>query len=292
MTGKGRRQKAEGRKSKATRLILPTDFFLLPSAFCLCLAFRLCLAFCPLPLLAAAENDLGVTVTASGEALTRPDCLEIDLRAAGEAELSSDAIVKYQDRLRRVTNAFEKLDVKQLRLEQRELSIGDAVDEQHPRPHVTIARALRIVVTDIQELAEDELLSLVGKVIDTAKDTGAGGEEPQAGIIGVRFAVRDAESPRAEACRKAFDHARKEANRFARLAGGRLGRALSVQDLATGQNAIQETISAIYGQNAEVDDVGRIVSDSLKEIPVRVSLRVRFELLESSEETAKTVADQ
>ena len=285
MTGKGRRQKAEGRKPKKTNLAPSLRFCVLPSAFCLCLAFS------PPPLL-AAENDLGVTVTGTGEVLVRPDCLEIDLRAAGAAELSGDAIVKYRDRLRRVASAFEKLDVKQLRLEQRELSIGEAADEQHPRPHVTIARALRIVVTDIHKMAEDELLSLVGKVIDTAKDTGAGGEEPQAGIIAVRFAVRDPASPREEACRKAFDHARKEATRFARLADGKLGRVLSLQDLATSQNAIQETIYAIYGQDIEAHDEGRLVCDSLKEIPVRVSLRVRFELLDSPEETAETVAEQ
>ncbi|HET6878902.1 MAG TPA: SIMPL domain-containing protein [Pirellulales bacterium] len=268
---------------------LPTAFRLLPFAFCLYFAF------CVLPLFAAADDEPGITVTGAGEARARPDCLEFDVQAAGAAELSGDAIVKFHERLRRVTDAFQKLGISQLRLEERDLSISDVANEQNPRPHVTIARALRIVITDIHKLPEDDLLSLVGKVMDTAKDMSAGSEQAQQGAVAVRFALGDPKAVRAEACKRAFADAREEGQRLAQLAGGRLGRALSVQDVSstTTNTTVQETIYAIYGaQLPQPEEPGRIVSNSLKDIPVRVSLRVRFELLESPDQASKTVVEK
>jgi uncharacterized protein YggE len=284
MKEKGRSQKAEGRNGSAVSATLRGVFCLLPSAFCLCLFFDL---LSP----SIANDDPGVTVSGIGEARARPDCLEIDVDASGAAELSSDAIVKFHERLRRVTDAFKKLGIDQLRLEERDLSIGDVPNQQSPRPHVTIARALRIVISDIHTLPEDDLLSLVGKVIDTAKDMAAGDEQPQQTALAVRFAVRDAKALRAEASKRAYADARQEALRLAQLAGCRLGRAVSVQDVssATTNSVVQETIYAIYGnQVPQPEEPGRIVSTSLKELPVRVTLRVRFELVETSEKTAKT----
>ena len=245
---------------------------------------------------AGAADDRGITVTGTGEALARPDCLEIDIGTSGSAELMADAIVKYQDRLRRVTEAFKKVDVKQLRVETRELSIGDAVNEQHPRPHVTINKALRVVVTDIQQMPEEDLLVAIGKVIDTAKDTGTAAGQPQTGAFAVRFALQDPKTVREQACRKAFEHAKEQASRLAKLAGGALGRAVSVEDTSasTDHAVVTETIYAIYGRDAEPapEEQGRIVSDNLKEIPVRVSLRVRFELLETRDQVQQAVLEK
>jgi uncharacterized protein YggE len=245
---------------------------------------------------AAAADDEGITVTGTGEAQADPDCLEVDISASGSAELTGDAVIKYRDRMRRITEAFKKLNVKQLCLQQRELSIGNAADEQHPRPQVAIVRALRVVVVDIQRMSEDDLLSTLGKVIDAAKDAGVAPEEMQAGTFAVRFALRDAAAVREAACQKAFEHAKEQASRLAKLAGGALGRAVGVADTSasTDHAAVTETIYAIYGRDAEPEpeEQGRIVSSSLKAIPVRVSLRVRFELLESQTETQQAVAEK
>ncbi|HEV3342831.1 MAG TPA: SIMPL domain-containing protein [Pirellulales bacterium] len=235
----------------------------------------------------AAWDDPGITVTGTGEALASPDRLEVDVGASGSAELTGDALVKYRDRLRRVTDAFKKLDVKQLRLEQRELSIGNVADEQHARPQVTISKSLRVVVNGIQQLPEEDLLSIVGKVIDAAKDTGVATEEAQDGAFVVRFALEDATAVHENACRKAFERAKEEGSRLAKLAGGKLGRVISVQEVsASGDDTAQTmmvAMEAIYGSDTDTPEQGRIVSDSLREIPVRVSLRVRFELLEDRE---------
>ncbi|HVX15191.1 MAG TPA: SIMPL domain-containing protein [Pirellulales bacterium] len=246
---------------------------------------------------AMAADDLGITVMGQGESLIRPDCLEIDVLASGSAELTGDAIIKYRDHLRRVNNAFKKLNVKQLHVQPQSLSIGDTTDEERARPQVTIARALRVVITDIKDLSEDDLLTLAGKVIDTVKDAGIKGDEPQAGETMIRFVVRDAKAVRETASQKAFAQAREEAAKLATLADGRLGRVLSVQDVsaATEQGAmaeaipmaISETVYALYGGELERERDGRIVSSSLRDIPVRVSLRVRFELLHPPAERPK-----
>ena len=233
--------------------------------------------------LAAAADEQGMTVTGTGEVSASPDCLEIDLGASGSAELTADAIVKYRERLRRVTEAFKKLDVKHLQVKQGELSIGNVVDEQHPLPRVTISRSLRIVVTDIRGMSDDELLSMVGKVLDAAKDTGVASEQRQANTFAVRFVLPDTKAVRERACQKAFEDAKEQASRLAKLAGGKLGRAVSVGDMPAGvDNPAVQVIQAMYRdyESLEAEEQGRMVSAGLKEIPVRVSLRVRFELLE------------
>ena len=245
---------------------------------------------------AAVADEQGITVTGTGEVLASPDCLEIDIGASGSAELTADAIIKYRDRLRRVTEAFKKLDIEHLQVKRGELSIGNVADEQHPHPRVTIARALRIVVTGIREMPDEELLTVIGKVIDAAKDTGAAGEEAQSRMFTVRFALQDPKSVREKACRKALEDAKEQASRLANLAGGRLGRAVSVTDMpaAVDYPTVTEVIQAIYGgdENLQPEEQGRIVSGGLKDIPVRVSLRVRFELLEDREGAVQAAFDK
>jgi uncharacterized protein YggE len=231
-------------------------------------------------------DEQGIAVTGTGEMLAVPDCLEIDVGASGSAELTADAVIQYRERLRRVTEAFDKLELKQLRLQQHELSVANVADEQHPHPRVTIARAMRVVVTGIRQMPEEDLLAMVGKVIDAAKDTGSAGAEAQAGMFAVRFVLQDPKTLREQACQKAFEDAKEQASRLAKLAGGQLGRAVSVSDMsaAADYTAVTQVIYAIYGRNAEQElgEQERIVSTGLKEIPVRVSLRVRFELLPTS----------
>ena len=59
----------------------------------------------------------------TGEVQAKPTSLEIDLQASGNAELTSDALVKYRDALGRVKTAFDELKLPGLSFEQRALSI-------------------------------------------------------------------------------------------------------------------------------------------------------------------------
>ncbi|HEV3022474.1 MAG TPA: hypothetical protein VGX76_08400, partial [Pirellulales bacterium] len=60
--------------------------------------------------LVAAER--AITVFGTGEVLVKPTHVEIDLNANAAAELTGDAIQKYRDSLRRTTEAFKKLEMK------------------------------------------------------------------------------------------------------------------------------------------------------------------------------------
>ena len=75
---------------------------------------------------AVAADGVGISVLGSGEARVKPDRVEIEVRASGAGELTSDALVKYQDSLRRMTSAFESLEIENLKIEQQVLAIGHA----------------------------------------------------------------------------------------------------------------------------------------------------------------------
>lgn len=63
---------------------------------------------------ARGDEDSGISVFGSGEVRAKPTRVEIDLTAGAGAELTGDALVKYQDALRRTLSAFEKLELKNL----------------------------------------------------------------------------------------------------------------------------------------------------------------------------------
>lgn len=267
---------------------------------------------------AAAADEAGITVTGTGEALARPDRVEIDLTVAGTAELTGDAIVKYNDMLRRTTDAFAALKLDDLTIEQRSLEftsggggnaaqqaalLGVADPNASLKPEVGISRSLRVVLADVGKLPEDELMETIGKLLDTAQDAGAavagGGNEDAlvARMMGVQasssavatFVVENPEESRERAYQRAFDAAKARAERLAALSGGRLGVVLSIeetQDLGgeDEEEGMQEKmIKAVYGIGGGSEADGRLTSKKLGDIPVRVSLRVRFSLDDSGQ---------
>ena len=260
-----------------------------------------------------AAEEAGITVLGTGEVLAKPDCLEIDVSASAGAELTGDAVVKYDDTLRRIRGAFDKLDMKDLTIEQRELSVasgGDAAagvaavmaaqNKAASKSTFHISRSLRLVVRKIDKLPETEVIGTISKLLDAAKDSGAtvgkdGGANALMQMMGraasatpvVHFVVEHPEELREQAYRKAFDEATTRATRLAKLANAGLGRATSIEEVATAttvkEASVQERmISAIYGIETGGNDDPRLSSDKLIDIPVRVTLRVRFSLDDTS----------
>jgi len=254
----------------------------------------------------------GITVSGTGEAKARPNQLEIDLNIAGAAELTGDALVKYRDAVRRTTQAFEQLGMEGLTVDARELSIANQLPGNAQqmamvalgqagapaaKTQVTISRSLRLVLGGIRDMSEEELTETIGRLLDTARDSGAAigqsesnallaqmmGRVSQAQSV-VTYVVDDADQQREEAYREAFAQARARAERLAALAGAKLGPVVSVEEVAdapTSNTSVQERmISAIYGigdSSSSAEDA-RLTSDKLGDIPVRVTLRVRFAL--------------
>lgn len=264
----------------------------------------------------ASGQDQGITVSGTGEVKAKPTQLEIDLKTAGSAELAGDAIVKYRDAQRRALAALDGLKIKNLRIEPRGLSItsgGGSSPEAlaammgrgqntAAKPQVGLSRGLRVVLRDIQRMPEEELTATVAKILDTAKDSGAavGGSEPDALMTMmfnraatsssvVAFVLDDASELREQAYRKAFDQAQGRARRLAELAKVSLGPVLSVREAADAGGASADTkgiyermVTVMYGAAGgpgESKDP-RVTSSEFTDIPVRVTLEVRFAIQE------------
>lgn len=259
----------------------------------------------------AKGEESGITVSGTGEVLAKPTRVEIDLSAGAAAELTGDAIVKYRDSLRRTLDAFQKMELKNLKIEQRSLSFestsgaaaANAVFAQPggapatAKSQIDITRSLRAVLTETDKLSEQELMETIGKLLDAAKDAGAKvgagansalmmrlmGEAASSTPV-VTFVVEDAAAAREKAYQQAFEQAKARAARLANLAGQRLGRVEAVEEgletAAKDESSVQERmITAIYGiQSNSEQEESRLTSQKLADIPVRVTLRVRFAL--------------
>lgn len=266
---------------------------------------------------AAAEtgDGEGITVTGQGEVLAKPTHVEISLNASGSAELTGDALTKYRDSVRRTIEAFAKLNLKQLKVEPLGVAIkgsggaGGALAAQlaaargqaagGAKPQTDVSRSLRLTLSGIQGMPEDELMDTLGKVLDVAKDSGAAvgsGDDSTSAIMAmmgngggspssmVTFVVDNADELREKAYQNAFKQARDRAQRLAKLAGGNVGAVVSVQESAeqpSGENkGLQaQMISAIYGiGGSSGGDERRLTSQTFADVPIRVTLRVRFRL--------------
>lgn len=260
--------------------------------------------------IARGEESIGIVVTGTGEELAKPDQAEVPLFASGAAELTSDALVQFQDSLRRTLEAYEKLGMSNMEVRQGGVKlknntgmdaagmgmvvVGPGGGGAAPAAQIQITRDLRVVVTGIDKLEEVEVLEVLGRIMDTAKDSGAGietGDNSMARVFGrsggstavAKFVVSDSEGARQKAYDKAFSNAQARAKKLAQLAGRKLGKVLSVEEVAPppkeAQSAEERVLTMVYGGSAPVaDDDTRLTADAFEEIPVRVTLRIRFEI--------------
>ena len=252
-----------------------------------------------------SESD-GISVSGTGEVLAKPNRVEIQLQTAGSAELTADALVKYREALKRTVEAFEKLKLEDLKVEQRDLGVEApganpqaAAGIPQPPAQIQISRSVRLVLSGVNERTEAELADTLGKLLDTAKDAGAAvttsvTSSAMARMFGqqvaqtlVKFVVDDVDSLRQQAYAAAFQQAQARAERLAALTGARLGRVVAVEesmDVPGDERSVQERLmAAVYGiGDTSSRQEGRVTADRLAEIPIRVTLRVRFAIEEGT----------
>ena len=256
---------------------------------------------------AAYAEEPGIVVAGVGEVRARPTRAEIVLNTAGSAELTGDAITKYQDAMRRTLQAIEGLKLSTLEIKQEGLGVGTTSGQQgqqvifdggdetpNIKPEMAISRSLRVSLTKIETLAEDESIQTLARILDAAQDSGAklvSGDETtyammqmmgQSGGEGtaVTFVLDNVEALREQAYQKAFAHAKSRAQRLAKLADAELGSVLSVSESAVGGDDPQSLVLAMYGggESSANQEKLRITADKFQEIPVQVALEVRFAL--------------
>jgi uncharacterized protein YggE len=257
---------------------------------------------------AADQEPAGITVSATGEAKVKPNRLEIEIKASAAAELTTDAVVKYRDALKHAKEAFEKLRVEKLTIEDQGVSLtgnganneGDfspAVAQPAPGPgarakqEVGISKSLHLEVTGIDKMPEEEVVALAARLLDVARDAGlTAGAAPTNSLISrmsgvavanpmVTFFADDAHVAEEKATDEAFQQAKSKAQKLANLAGAQLGPVLSVEvsPVAGADRSVTEQMMLMMmSEGAYEPTPDRLTSYTLTEMPVRVSLRVRF----------------
>lgn len=255
----------------------------------------------------------GISVYGSGETVAKPDVVEISLRATAAAELTGDAIIKYRDTKRRTLEAFGKLKLEKLEVEELGVSLSDQTSAEQMqmmwrgmqaptgKAKVEISSALQLRLAGIRERSAEQVMETVGKLLDTAKDSGATigptqaemnmawryGQQPNSTLV--RFIVRDLNKLREEAYENAVEDARTRARRLAKLNGIKLGDVLGVQEVQVSGDD-QQVVTTPWGQNIPSSNKRRepeISSEQFAEIPFRVKLLVRFRILPADAKTAQ-----
>ena len=256
----------------------------------------------------AAESD-GINVSAVGEAMVKPNRLELEVKAAASAELTSDAVVKYHDALKRAKESVEKLRIENLQIVERGVNVSTGFNGQNAGPgyampvpfvgpgggqptlkaEVAISKSLRLTVKGIDKLSDDQVIAIVAKLLDGVKDAGLIGRidpnnsdgQQGAGTM-ITFIADELTAARKQATAQAFRNAKEKAQEIAELAGGRLGAATGVQEeISPGVSQIVQEEGpngqVFYSGGASVAEA-RLVSPTLAEIPLRVTLQVQFKL--------------
>ncbi|HEX7446119.1 MAG TPA: SIMPL domain-containing protein [Pirellulales bacterium] len=257
----------------------------------------------------------GISVFGNGEMVAKPNLVEISLRATAAAELTADAIVKYRDTKRRTLEAFEKLNLGKLDVQELGVSLSDQTSAEqmqnmwrgmgnvtNGKTKVEISSALQLRLSGIRDLSTERVMETVGKLLDTAKDSGASigptaaemnmawryGQQPNSTLV--RFILTDLNQMREEAYQNAVNDARTRAERLAKLNGVKLGGVLGVQEISVSGDDQQVTTTP-WGQviphGKSKNREPEVSSEQFTEIPFHVKLQVRFAIEPGEAKTAR-----
>ncbi len=262
----------------------------------------------------APAQESGITVTGGGEVKGRPTSIELRGSLGGDSEMAADALVKYKDAKRRAVDAINNLKIANLAITGEGPSIVNATggnDQQAMqmammrggqaatiKPRVAFNEQMRISMTGVDKLSDDQLAETLVRLLDACKDVGLriGPPAPtnyyQMQMMGmnqqnnvVTFKLADPAALREEAYKLAVEDCRKRAERLAKLSGVKLGGVRSVQEVAVAAPASNNTSSVPYqlrmmmGDDDAPDGEAPLASKSMSEIPVRVRLTIVFEII-------------
>ena len=242
----------------------------------------------------------GITVEGTGEAVTVPDVVEINVKLNARGELTDDAVVKHKDSRKRTMETFEALKLDNLKLKEKDLSLkpGNMQEmmqmmwngmppSQNKRTPIEVGSTLQARLVEIDKMPTEELMSTIGKLLDAAQDSGAGlgvsdsdmmnmryyGYSRQTSLV--KFIVTNVGEIREKAYELAVKDARRRAERLARLNGVTLGNVLAVDELPA---AGGRQLPYYYGpiSDSDDDDKSEVVADTLSGGKITVRLRIRF----------------
>ncbi len=164
--------------------------------------------------------------------------------------------MKYRDARRRLLEALDKLELKNLRASEHSVAVASAVNQaayqammngmatqsEGANP-IEVNGSVQVELSGLGELPAEDVLKTVGKVLDTIKDAG-GGLGPSAteammamrygrtpGGSNVKFVLGEFKQLREQAYERAVAEARQRGSRLAALNGVTLGPVVAVQEV-------------------------------------------------------------
>jgi uncharacterized protein YggE len=246
---------------------------------------------------AAHAADVGISVTGIGEAKAKPTSVELLAIVDAEAELTADALVKFNDARKKAMAALGGLKMANLKLEPAGMTVSAAVDPgaasrgmggaaTNTPQKTRIAEDIRMVLTGVDTMKPQDVTDAVMKLIDTGRDSGlmVGPKTPTnyyefqtmsqnpAGYAIAQFRLDDASALREQAIALAMKDARERAEKLAALAGVTLGPVVSVSE----DNGGDENARAQQARAGLTSSPQAVRSARLEEISVKVLLSVQF----------------
>lgn len=263
----------------------------------------------------ADSRQTGIVVSGVGEVLAKPNAAEMEINVGGNAEIVGDAVVKFNDNLRRTLEAFNALGLKNLAVEQRGMALGrgDTAEmmnramrgdaSANVKSKIEVTSRVKVRLNDIGSQPPEQVLEAVGKIIDAARDAGNDvgptsaeatmsyryGRQLNASLA--KFVLEDFAKLREQAYEAAMQDARQRAARLARLSDGELGpiEAVTEMQVSGDETMVGNVYVNEFGQAAQPESrrqTPRIASETFTDIPIRVRLQVRFALAQRAPQTA------
>jgi uncharacterized protein YggE len=268
---------------------------------------------------AAAVYGGGIAVTGMGEVTAKPDMVEINVRSTGSAEITDDAIVKHHDSTDRIQKAFDGLKLDHLTAKEINVSVKPATSKDQAQmimrgmpqtssapPQVEVGSTIRVRVGQIAAMQPNDLMKMIGKLLDAAKDSGAtvGPSDEEVSMAYrygrtvsttlVRFVISDADKMKEAAYKLAVEDAKSRAQRLASLQGLTLGPVLSVQEVSVSgddNTIIRQQQPWETAAEPTIPNRSELTADSMAAGTFRVRLAVRFGIDSGDKSDKKAAAD-
>lgn len=245
-----------------------------------------------------------------GEVKVRPDTVEMLARVSGEAELSKDAIVKFEDTKRRAIETLNGLKIPGLEVVGEGMSIYSGMSQEQmmkmqrgeavagkPGQQVMASEQLRVTIKGVDKLEQKELIANLTKLIDGAADAGLTVGGGSASYVAMRrsgyygnnqsfsvfaFKVTKIDEVRDKAREAAIKDAKERSAKVAQQAGAKLGRLimLNSDDANTsymgGYDQGRQQLAQMFATDSGPGQAP--LTDSLGEMTIRVRVNLAYEI--------------
>lgn len=250
----------------------------------------------------AAQDAGTITVKGSGVGSAAPDYMVIQGEITASAENAEDAVKEFRELRDKVEDDISADDSVRLRLQfgGEELSSGPTVGASAgigglsaysatPPGQIGVSETIEIRIDFTSDMQRMQAIEQAAKVVAKAKEAGvqfshsmnammmAMGQQAS-GML--EFGVDDPHEMQAAAYKKAMEDARGRAESLAALAGARLGRIVSVEEveIETAENPYVSAIAWSVQRQSDSKET-KFTTDRNAAVEVRKDLRVVFQLL-------------